>query len=106
MPYHVYIMASRPHGAIYTGVTNDLTRRTFEHREGLIPGFTQKYGCKTLVWYEQHDDINEAILREKRIKKWNRAWKIELIEVGNPTWRDLLEAAEPPQPSRSPLPWG
>ncbi|WP_298359784.1 GIY-YIG nuclease family protein [uncultured Litoreibacter sp.] len=96
MPYHVYIMASRPHGAIYTGVTNDLVRRANEHRNGLISGFTEKYQCKTLVWYEEHQDINEAILREKRIKKWNRAWKIELIEASNPSWEDLLELAERP----------
>ncbi|WP_299194969.1 GIY-YIG nuclease family protein [uncultured Litoreibacter sp.] len=96
MPYHVYIMASRPHGAIYTGVTNDLVRRANEHRNGLISGFTEKYQCKTLVWYEEHQDINEAILREKRIKKWKRAWKIALIEASNPSWEDLLELAERP----------
>lgn len=96
MPYSAYIIASRPNGAIYTGVTNDLRRRAYEHRQGLIPGFTQKYGCKTLVWFEQHDDISEAILREKRIKKWNRAWKIELIEAKNPSWGDLLDLAAQP----------
>jgi putative endonuclease len=96
MPYAVYIIASRPHGTIYTGVTKDLHRRIHEHRAGSIPGFTQKYGCKTLVWFELHDDIKAAILREKRIKKWNRAWKIELIEAGNPMWADLLELAERP----------
>ena len=90
MPYHVYIMASRPNGTLYTGVTNDLPRRAHEHRSGAVPGFTRKYGCKTLVWCEEHADIRDAILREKRIKKWNRAWKIELIEQMNPNWRDLF----------------
>jgi len=87
--YFVYILASRPHGVLYTGVTNDLPRRLAEHREGRADGFTRRYGCKTPVWFELHSDIREAITREKRIKKWNRAWKIEMIEATNPDWRDL-----------------
>lgn len=87
--YFVYIMANRRHGAIYVGVTNDLVRRTYEHREGLVEGFTRRYGCKHLVWYEVHGDISQAIQQEKRIKKWLRAWKDQLIETTNPDWRDL-----------------
>jgi putative endonuclease len=87
--YFVYIVANRKHGAIYTGVTNDLVRRTYEHREGLVEGFTKTHGCKHLVWYEVYQDIEAAILQEKRIKKWLRGWKEELIETVNPDWRDL-----------------
>jgi putative endonuclease len=86
---HVYILASRRYGTLYTGVTSDLTRRIFEHREGLIPGFTREYGVKRLVFAETHDDISEAIIREKRIKDWRRDWKINLIERDNPLWDDL-----------------
>jgi putative endonuclease len=87
--YFVYIMASARNGTLYVGVTNDMVRRYYEHREGLVPGFTKKYGIKTLVWFEEHGDIREAILREKRIKKWERAWKLRLIESVNPEWNDL-----------------
>ncbi|HWD28820.1 MAG TPA: GIY-YIG nuclease family protein [Rhizomicrobium sp.] len=87
--YFVYIMASARNGTLYVGVTNDMARRCYEHREGLVPGFTKKYGIKTLVWFEEHGDIREAILREKRIKKWERAWKLRLIESVNPEWNDL-----------------
>ncbi len=87
--YFVYIITNRKHGVAYTGVTNDLVRRTYEHREGLVKGFTQAQGCKRLVWFEVHENIEAAILREKRIKKWLRAWKDELIEKQNPDWRDL-----------------
>ncbi len=92
MPEHtdfVYLLASHRNGTLYCGVTNDLARRVVEHREGTAEGFTAKYGVSRLVWFEQHSDINEAIVREKRIKKWNRAWKITLIEAGNRDWRDL-----------------
>ena len=82
-------MASRPHGVIYVGVTADLFRRAYEHREGLIEDFTQRYGCKMLVWYEPHQLMFEAIRREKALKRWNRVWKLELIEQTNPDWRDL-----------------
>lgn len=87
--YYVYVLASRPNGTLYVGVTNDLVRRVQEHREGLVPGFTKRYGVKLLVFYETHSDINEAILREKRIKRWRRKWKLALIESRNPQWRDL-----------------
>jgi len=87
--YWLYILASRRNGTLYTGVTNDLARRTQQHREGLVPGFTRKYDVKLLVYYELHHDINSAILREKRIKSWRRQWKLELIEADNPQWRDL-----------------
>ncbi len=87
--YFTYIMANRKHGTLYTGVSNDLVRRAHEHREGLVPGFTRTHGCKTLVWYEVHERIENAITREKRIKTWHRAWKERLIEEANPDWRDL-----------------
>jgi putative endonuclease len=87
--YFVYMMTNRKHGALYTGVTNDLVRRTYEHREGLVPGFTKTHGCKILVWYQPFGDIDLAILREKRLKKWLRPWKDQLIEEQNPDWRDL-----------------
>jgi putative endonuclease len=87
--YFVYILASRRNGTLYVGVTNDLISRVQEHREGLVPGFTKRYTVKLLVYFEEHSDINEAILREKRIKRWRRKWKLELIEAQNPQWRDL-----------------
>src|SRR5262249_31432682 len=83
------IVASRKNGTLYIGVTNDIARRAFEHREGLIPGFTKRYGVKLLVHIEPFDDIRAAIQREKSLKKWSRAWKIALIETNNPDWRDL-----------------
>jgi putative endonuclease len=89
--YYVYILASRKNGTLYIGVTNDIVRRAFEHREGLIPGFTKKYAVRMLVYFETFEDIGFAIEREKRLKKWNRAWKLELIERLNPEWRDLYE---------------
>ena len=85
----VYILASRPLETIYTGVTTDLPRRIYEHREGLVEGFSNRYGTNTLVWYEQHEDIGTAIVREKQIKRWRRQWKYELIEKMNPDWQDL-----------------
>ncbi len=89
--YYVYIMASRKNGTLYIGVTNDLVRRAYEHKHDLVKGFTSKYGVRQLVYYEQTADILSAIKREKQIKKWNRKWKIELIEVENPEWRDLFD---------------
>ena len=89
--YFVYILASQRNGTLYVGVTNDLMRRTFEHKSDLIAGFTKKYGVHILVWYEAHDDINTAIAREKRLKRWNRAWKIKLIEQNNSGWNDLYD---------------
>ena len=87
--YYVYILASKKYGTLYTGITNDPIRRTSEHRENMINGFTKKYGVHKLVWFERHEDVHEAILREKRIKKWRREWKINLIERDNPQWLDL-----------------
>lgn len=88
---YVCIMASRRNGTLYIGVTSDLPKRVFEHRDGVIPGFTRQYGCKLLVWYEAHDSLDDARLRELRMKEWKRAWKIELIETMNPDWRDLYD---------------
>jgi len=89
--YFVYLLASRRNGTLYVGVTNDLVRRVCQHKQGLVEGFTKKYGVKMLVWYEQTESIEAALLREKQIKKWNRDWKIELITASNPQWRDLYE---------------
>ncbi len=87
--YFVYILTNRKDGVLYIGITNDLVRRVFQHREGAIPGFTNKYNLKRLIYFEAFDDPENAIMREKRMKKWNREWKIELIENNNPEWRDL-----------------
>jgi len=87
--YYVYILASKRNGTLYIGVTNNLERRSVEHTFGMYNGFTKKYHVHKLVYYEEFNDIREAILREKRLKKWNRAWKIELIKKQNPTWEDL-----------------
>ena len=89
--YYVYILASGRNGTLYVGVTNNLSRRVYEHKNDLIQGFTERYEVHLLVWYEIHGHIGEAILREKRIKKWNRAWKIRMIEKTNPDWRDLYD---------------
>jgi putative endonuclease len=94
----VYILASRR--TIYTGVTSNLVRRIHQHREGHIPGFTREHGAKRLVWFEQHAKMEAAIAREKRIKKWNRVWKLELIEKDNLVWRDLAEDLGFPRWSR------
>lgn len=87
--YYVYIMASQKNGTTYTGLTNDLIRRVFEHRESLRPGFSASNRTHKLVYHEAHADVRDVIKREKQLKKWNRAWKIDLIEQGNPEWRDL-----------------
>jgi putative endonuclease len=89
--YAVYIMASRRNGTLYVGVTNNLALRAHQHRTGEGGEFTRKYCVTRLVWYEFHSDINEAIMREKRIKKWERQWKLELIESFNPEWADLYD---------------
>ena len=86
------MLASDRHGPLYVGVTNDLTRRIFEHKEGLTKGFVSKYGVTRLVWYETYNQITEAIAREKELKKWRRDWKIRLIEEMNPEWEDLYLA--------------
>ena len=87
----VYILASRRNGTLYVGVTSDLVKRVWEHKENLADGFTKRYGVHTLVWYELHDSMEVAIRREKAIKGWKRRWKLELIEKENPEWRDLYE---------------
>ncbi len=89
--YWVYILASRPRGTLYVGVTNDRLRRVVEHREGVAEGFTREYGVKMLAYFEQHDSIEAAIEREKRVKRWARSWKIDLIRSKNPDWRDLFD---------------
>ncbi|OGS98152.1 MAG: GIY-YIG nuclease [Gallionellales bacterium RIFCSPLOWO2_12_FULL_59_22] len=87
----VYMLASQRNGTLYVGVTSDLVKRIWEHKNDTIDGFTKEYGVHVLVYYELHGDMLAAITREKQIKKWNRAWKIELIESANPEWRDLWE---------------
>lgn len=87
--YYVYILASKRNGTLYTGVTSDLVKRIYEHKNHLVQGFTQKYDVTSLVYFEIHNDINEAILREKRIKSWKREWKLKLIEKENSSWNDL-----------------
>lgn len=87
--YYVYILASQRNGTLYTGVTNDVRRRTWEHKQGLVKGFTKEYVVHILVYFEQHEDIEQAILREKKIKRWRRKWKLALIEKDNPEWKDL-----------------
>ncbi|MDO8560174.1 MAG: GIY-YIG nuclease family protein [bacterium] len=87
--FYVYILASKRNGTLYIGVTGNLVRRTAEHKTGAVDGFSKKYKTHMLVYYEQHDDVRDAIQREKQLKKWNRAWKIRLIEQGNKQWRDL-----------------
>jgi putative endonuclease len=91
LQYYVYILASKKQGTLYTGVTNDLMRRMYEHKNNLSSGFSKKYQVHQLVYYEIHNDIYEAILREKQIKKWYRDWKINLIERDNPHWIDLYK---------------
>ena len=90
--YYVYILASKENGTLYVGVTNDLVKRVWEHRNDLCDGFTSRYGVHRLVWFESTPDVSTAILREKRIKKWRRSWKLEMIERDNPRWQDLYES--------------
>ena len=89
MAHYVYILASKIGGTLYIGVTNDLVRRVFEHKSKFVRGFTKKYNVVKLVYFEQYDDIENALQREKRLKKWNRQWKVRLIEERNPNWDDL-----------------
>jgi putative endonuclease len=89
MAFYVYILASKRNGTLYAGMTDDLAKRTWLHRNGIIDGFAKEHGVKTLVWYEVHDTREGAITRERQIKKWNRVWKLEMIEKENPSWRDL-----------------
>ncbi|MGE3251969.1 MAG: GIY-YIG nuclease family protein [Hyphomonadaceae bacterium] len=96
----VYIMASERNGTLYLGVTASLIERAHQHREGLVEGFSHRYGCTRLVWFEQHEEIGAAIAREKEVKTWRRAWKLALIEKANPQWRDLYEDfINPPPPT-------
>ena len=92
MSYYVYILASQPRGTLYIGVTNDIVRRVYKHKKGLIEGFTKIHGVKTLVYFETHDRPQEAIQCEKNLKHWVRDWKVSLIERENPHWEDLYEA--------------
>ena len=87
----VYLLASRRNGTLFVGVTSDLVKRIWEHRNHVVDGFTKKYGVDKLVWYEPHDSMESAIRREKAIKEWKRAWKLDLIEKANPEWVDLYE---------------
>jgi len=89
--FYVYILASKRNGTLYTGVTSNLVQRVWQHKNNLNEGFTQKYDVKMLVYYEAHDDAENAITREKQIKKWRRNWKIRLIEESNPHWKDLFD---------------
>ncbi|PIP72638.1 MAG: endonuclease [Nitrospinae bacterium CG22_combo_CG10-13_8_21_14_all_47_10] len=88
----VYILASKRNGTLYTGVSSDLIKRVWEHKNNLVRGFSQKYGVHQLVYFEQYEDMSSAITRERQIKKWNRAWKLRLIEEQNPEWKDLYES--------------
>ena len=90
--FFVYIMASRRNGTLYIGVTSNLVRRVWHHKQSVVEGFTSKYGIKMLVYFEPHESAESAITREKQLKKWERAWKIRLIEQSNPEWRDLYSA--------------
>ena len=92
MSYYVYILASQRNGTLYIGMTNDLVRRTREHKNDVVEGFTKRHQVHTLVWFEATEDAAAAILREKQIKKWNRRWKLELIEKQNPRWLDLYDS--------------
>ena len=87
----VYILASKRNGTLYVGVTNDVVRRVWEHKNNVVEGFTKKYGVHDLVYFELHETMPDAILREKQMKRWNRAWKIEKIQETNPEWRDLYQ---------------
>jgi putative endonuclease len=91
MAFFVYILASKRNGTMYIGMTDDLARRAWEHRVGAVAGFTRRYGVKLLVWYERHETRESAFARERQLKKWNRAWKLQLIEQMNPDWGDLYD---------------
>ena len=93
--YYVYILASKRNGTLYIGVTNSLLRRVYEHKNDVLEGFTKEHAVHTLVYYEAYRNINDAITREKQVKKWVRKWKIELIEKTNPHWKDLYEELTP-----------
>ena len=90
--YYVYIICNKRNGTLYTGITSNLIKRIWQHKNGLVEGFSKRYSIKLLVYFEAHNDVEEAILREKRIKKWNRKWKLNLIEKNNPNWDDLYQS--------------
>ena len=89
--YYVYILASKKNGTLYVGVTSDLRQRIYQHKQGIAPGFTKRYGVHRLVYFETFCRVSDALTAEKRLKKWNRQWKIRLIEEHNPQWRDLMD---------------
>jgi len=89
--FYVYILCNKRNGTLYTGVTSDLLKRVYEHKNDYVDGFSKKYGTHQLVWYELHETAESAIGREKQIKKWNRKWKLELIDTANPFWTDLYD---------------
>jgi len=91
MAFYVYMLASKRNGTLYVGMTDDLVKRVWQHRNNVVEGFTKTYGVKTLVWHEIHESRETAFARERQIKKWNRAWKLEMIEKSNPSWRDLWD---------------
>ena len=91
MSYYVYLLASQRNGTLYLGVTSDLVRRVYQHKTKAMPGFTSRYHVGKLVWFECYDDPVTAITREKELKKWQRAWKLRLVEEANPQWRDLYD---------------
>jgi putative endonuclease len=93
--FYVYLLASKPHGTLYVGVTSNLAKRVFEHKSKAVPGFTARYGVDALVWFEAHDSVEAAIRREKQIKEWRREWKFNLIERDNPHWTDLYRDLAP-----------
>ena len=95
MLFFVYILASQHYGTLYVGSTNDLARRIWEHKSGAVPGFTKKYGVDRLVWFETHETLEGALIRERQIKRWRRDWKINLIEAQNPHWVDLYPTLWP-----------
>ncbi|HRD46347.1 MAG TPA: GIY-YIG nuclease family protein [Caulobacter sp.] len=94
MSFYTYIVASRRNGTIYIGSTDDIVKRVFEHKQRVRPGFTSRYDCTLLVWYEVHETREAAFRRERRLKEWRRSWKLMLIEDRNPTWRDLYDDLE------------
>jgi putative endonuclease len=95
MAFFVYVVASKRNGTLYIGMTDDLMRRVWQHRHGVVAGFTREYSVKTLVWHETHDSRESALIRERQMKKWNRAWKLELIEKSNPERCDLIDGLGP-----------
>ena len=95
MAFFVYILANKRNGTLYIGMTDDLVKRVWQHRNEVIPGFSKRYGVKTLVWHETHESRESAFARERQLKKWNRKWKLELIEGANSSWRDLADELTP-----------